>query len=76
MHMPYYEDDHRKSSGKRLFWMVCGESVIRNMMERNGGVLSVPVRSEEGEIIYCGERYTVTEQTINTKEDTDEYYSE
>lgn len=67
---------YRKSSGKRLFWMVCGESVIRNMMERNGGVLSVPVRSEEGEIIYCGERYTVTEQTINTKEDTDEYYSE
>ena len=67
---------YRNSSGKRLFWMACGETIIENLLEKNDRMMSVPVQADGGEVEYGGERYAITYQKINSVEDEYEYYSE
>lgn len=67
---------YRNSSGKRLFWMACGEAIIENLLEKNDRVMSVPVQADGGEVEYGGERYAIAYQRMNSVEDEYEYYSE
>lgn len=41
---------------KRFVWKMCGEQIVRNLLEKNGRY-SYFVRDDEGETVYCGERY-------------------
>lgn len=68
---------YRKNSGKRLFWMMCSETIIQNLLKKNGGVMMVPVRDDSGNIVFGGERYRVEEKTmIQAEEVSDEYSAE
>ena len=62
-----------KSATKRLLWGTFAEQVVQNLLDKNGGVLSIPVQADDGEIEYCGERFTVITKTLG---ESDEYYSE
>ena len=67
---------YRKSATKRLLWMMCGETIIENLLDKNGRVMAVPVQVRGGEIEYGGEQYTIDYRTIDSVEDVYEYYSE
>ena len=59
---------YTKSSTKRFVWRMAGSQIIRNLLEKNNGVISYPVLDPEGDIQYCGERYAVrTKQTEVTE---------
>ena len=49
---------------------MCGEEIIRNLLEKNGGIIRFPTLCENGEIEYGGKRFTVGEREL-TEEDDD-----
>lgn len=61
---------YTKNSTKRFAWNMCGEEIIRNLLEKNGGIIRFPTLSENGEIEYGGKRFTVEEKEL-TEEDDD-----
>lgn len=56
---------------KRFVWKMCGERIVRNLLEKNGGY-SYFIRDDEGETVYHGERYKKVTITVG-KENVDEY---
>ena len=68
---------YKKNATKRLFWMVCGETIIQNLLNKNGRIMKVPVRDDSGDIVFGGERYLVEKREITkTEEVADEYRAE
>ena len=61
---------YTKNSTKRFAWNMCGEEIIRNLLEKNGGIIRFPTLSENGEIEYGGKRFAVEEKEL-TEEDDD-----
>lgn len=55
---------YKKSSTKKFAWEMSGPDIIDNLLERNNRTISYPVRSPDGEIVFCGERFTLEEQQI------------
>ena len=50
---------YEKSASRRFAWNICGETIIRNLLENNGGVFSYPTKDNNGELTYCGDRFTI-----------------
>lgn len=48
---------YNKSSTKRFAWSMCGEQIIQNLLLSSGGTISYPVRDEDGDTVYCGDKY-------------------
>ena len=61
---------YTKNSTKRFAWNMCGEEIIRNLLEKNGGIIRFPTLCENGEIEYGGKRFAVEEKEL-TEEDDD-----
>lgn len=55
---------------KRFVWKMCGERIVRNLLEKNGRYFYF-VRDDEGETVYHGERYKKVTVTVG-KEDFNE----
>lgn len=55
---------YTKSNAKRFAWNMCGSEIIHNLLLENGGLISFPVRSDDGEFDYCGERFTIETHKI------------
>lgn len=49
---------------KSFVWEMCGEEIINNLLEKNNRMLSYPERCTDGDIMYRGERYALTELWI------------
>lgn len=50
---------YQRSTSKKFAWDICSEQIIRNLLGRNGGTLSAPVESENGDLEFCGRHYEV-----------------
>ena len=50
---------YRSEGGRGLVWSICGNQIIKNLMKRYGNVLRYPVLDENGDIEYCGERFSL-----------------
>lgn len=55
-------------------WRMCAPEILDNLLDANGRVIRYPVRSEDGDFTYCGERFAVKE--IDYEEAADDDYSE
>ena len=64
---------YQRNSTKRFAWEICGSQIIRNLLTRSEGVIRYPTLDEDGEISYCGKRFTVKTEVIGVE---DEYYPE
>ena len=60
---------YRKSSTKRFAWSMCGDEIIRNLLKKNQNRISYPVLHPEGEITYCGNRFTIQTAEIGGAND-------
>lgn len=50
---------YTKSATKRFAWNMAGEAIIRNLLDRSGGIIRFPTLCEEGGLVYSGKRFTV-----------------
>ena len=64
---------YQRSSTKRFAWEMCGEEIIQNLLKRNDGVISYPTLDANGDIEYCGNRFSVNQYRW---EESDEYSSQ
>lgn len=62
-----------KSSTKKLLWGPFAWQIVDNLLEKNGRVLHIPVRDDNGDIVYHGEKYTIITKDLG---ESNEYYSE
>lgn len=59
---------YSKKSTKRFAWNICGDEIIHNLLEKNNFEISYPTISSDGEIQYCGERFTIKKSKIEDNE--------
>lgn len=59
---------YTKSSTKRFAWNMCGEEIIHNLLRNNNNIISFPVIDTDGDIYYCGDRFSVVEKEIEVTE--------
>ena len=57
---------YKRSATKRFAWAMCGNDIIENLLEKNNGLISYPVLDDEGDISYCGQRFSI--RTIKMEE--------
>lgn len=50
---------YTKSTTRAMAWGICGHEIIANMLDRRGGVITIPVADQRGDIEYLGNRYTL-----------------
>lgn len=59
---------YTKSSTKRFAWNMCGTEIIHNLLRKNEWNISYPTISDDGEIAYGGNRFTVMTKKIGVVE--------
>lgn len=50
---------YKTNKAKGFIWDVCGETIIKNLLNKNNGYISIPVKDSAGEISYCGEQFSM-----------------
>lgn len=55
---------YRKSSTKRFAWEMCGDEIIHNLLAKNGGAISFPSVDTGGDIVFCGERFSLKQKKV------------
>lgn len=49
---------YKRNSSKKIAWSLAGHQIIENLLNNNGRVISAPVLDPDGDIEYCGNRFT------------------
>lgn len=55
---------YTRNHTKRFAWEICGDEIIRNLLRRNGGVITYPVASQSGDIKYRGEKFSMQQTKL------------
>ena len=50
---------YKKSGTKKFAWDICGEQIIKNLLAKNNDVIMFPTKDQNGDITFCGERFSV-----------------
>lgn len=67
---------YTRSATKAFVWSMCGEEIVRNLLKHAGRVIRIPVSDDEGEYVYCGERYRFVDVEYKEREDDYGLYTE
>lgn len=59
---------YTKSSTKRFAWSMCGSDIIHNLLTKNNNTISFPAIDSNGDIHYCGERFSVISKKLEVTE--------
>lgn len=62
---------YTRSATRRFAWNMCGEQIVWNLLKNNGGVLRYPHQDPDGDIEFCGKRFSVEEVHIADGCDTE-----
>ena len=62
---------YTRSSTKHFAWDMCSEQIIRNLTRRNGGTMTFPIPDDNGDIVFCGRRFSLI--TRKTGDDHDNH---
>lgn len=55
---------YTKASTRRFVWNMCADVIIANLLDKTNGVMHFPVKDENGDLEYCGERYSMMETVM------------
>lgn len=55
---------YKSEKSKKFVWDICGETIVRNLLRDNNNVVTYYVPDENGQIYYCGERFTKKNKEI------------
>ncbi len=53
---------YSKAGTKQFAWDICGETILLNLLRRNDFMISFPVLDPEGNITYCGQRFSMKQK--------------
>lgn len=60
---------YSNSCTKMMAWRMCAGTIIDNLLKKNGYVMTFPIASADGDIEYCGNRYTERIVNMGDKDD-------
>lgn len=60
---------YQKIGTQQFAWDVCGFEIYTNLLKRNGWKISFPTEDPDGDIVYCGKRFSMKE--VASKYDRD-----
>lgn len=50
---------YSRNATKRFAWDMCGDEIIHNLLEKSNNTISIPVRDDNGDITYCGDKFSL-----------------
>ena len=53
-----------KGNSKQFAWDICGEQIIKNLLEKNGNKYTYPMMDENGDIEYKGYKFSMREVRV------------
>ena len=60
---------YTRNSTKRFAWSMCGDEIIHNLLTKNGNKIAYPVLDQNGDIKFCGNRFSVETITVEVEND-------
>ena len=57
---------NNKKSSKQFAWMLCGDTMINNLLRHNNNIIKYPIQSEDGDITYKGLTFKMEELVYET----------
>ena len=55
-----YNSNHSKA----FAWEIVGENIFNNVLKNNNNVIQYPVKDDDGDIVFCGNRFSLCTQKI------------
>ena len=55
---------YTRKATKKFAWSICGQDIIHNLLLKNMNTISFPVLDQDGDIEYCGDRFSVISKQI------------
>lgn len=63
---------YKENKSKDIVWMVCGNQIIENLLNKHNRILQYPKRCEDGDITYMGLKYKMETITLNNISESEE----
>lgn len=60
---------YSSNKSKQFAWDICGETMVKNLLAKNGNTFSFPIPDENGDILFKGETYSMTNTVIGGEKD-------
>ncbi|MBR5014228.1 MAG: hypothetical protein IKY16_06445 [Bacteroidales bacterium] len=60
---------YTRNATKRFVWNMCASEIIHNLLLRNNMTISYPVRDDDGDILYCGNKFSMKEMRVDKQND-------
>jgi hypothetical protein len=62
---------YTSNKNKTFAWDVVGEQIFNNVLKNNGGIMQYPIKDDNGDIEFCGNRFSLYTQQIGGDSDVD-----
>lgn len=62
---------YTSNKNKSFAWDIAGEQIFHNVLKNNNGIIRYPVKDENGDIDFCGKKFSVHTQQIGGDFDVD-----
>ena len=62
---------YSSSKNKTFAWDIAGEQLFKNVLKNNNNTISFPVRDENGDFEFCGERFSLQTKVIGGENNDD-----
>jgi hypothetical protein len=60
---------YKNNNTKQFAWDICGDIIIENLLEKNCYIINYPVKDENGDIQFGGNKFKMCERIVNGDED-------
>lgn len=60
---------YARENSKQFAWDICGERMVKNVLEKTGGEIYYPRAARQGSIVYGGKRYQLEKLKLERTED-------
>ena len=55
---------YTSNKNKSFAWDIAGEQIFRNVLKNNGCVIQYPIKDDNGDIDFCGKKFSLYTQQI------------
>ena len=55
---------YASNKNKSFAWDIAGEQIFQNVLKNNNGIIKYPVKDDDGDIDFCGKKFSLYTQQI------------
>jgi hypothetical protein len=55
---------YTSNKNKSFAWDIAGENIFNNILKKNGNIIQYPIKDDNGNIEFCGNKFSLHEQRI------------